>query len=107
MKYDSVHGKFLKNITYSDSEIIIDGRKIHVLNQPNLEALSWIDFDIDVLFECTGHFKTNSENRIHLNNGVKKVILCSPPSDLSVPMVVLGVNDSIINKDHRIISNAS
>tara|TARA_B100001250_G_scaffold349574_1_gene320846 strand:+ start:130 stop:1113 length:984 start_codon:yes stop_codon:yes gene_type:complete len=107
LKYDSIHGKYVKEISYDKNSIIIDGKKVFVLNTHDLNDLSWRDFDIDVVFECTGSFRTLEKNMLHVKAGAKKVILSSPSEDLSVPMVVLGVNESIIQDSDQVISNAS
>ena len=107
LKYDSVHGKLSSNIDFGDDYIEFNGHKITVLNNPNLSSLDWHQFDIDVVFECTGLFKNTSELQKHLNAGAKKVILSAPPLDGSVPMIVIGVNDDIITSSTKMISNAS
>ena len=67
LKYDSVHGKLSSNIDFGDDYIEFNGHKITVLNNPNLSSLDWHQFDIDVVFECTGLFKNTSELQKHLN----------------------------------------
>ena len=43
----------------------------------------------------------------HISSGAKKVILCVPPTDDQIKMIVAGVNDSMLTPEDRIISNAS
>ncbi|MBJ04881.1 MAG: type I glyceraldehyde-3-phosphate dehydrogenase [Flavobacteriales bacterium] len=107
LKYDTIHGHFIGNVNHSDESLFINQNKISVLNIKDLENLSWKDYDIDILFECTGKYKTKKELSCHIELGAKKVILCCPPSSKDIPMVVLGVNDNILQKKHDIISNAS
>ncbi|MAQ32119.1 MAG: type I glyceraldehyde-3-phosphate dehydrogenase [Flavobacteriales bacterium] len=107
LKYDSIHGKMSSDIDFGDGYLDFDGQKITILNNPNLSSLDWHQFDIDVVFECTGLFKKTSDLQKHLNAGAKKVILSAPPLDSSVPMVVVGVNDDIITPSMQMISNAS
>ena len=107
LKYDSIYGRGNYNISYTDDSIIFNNQKIFVSRKSKLKELPWEEFDIDVVFECTGLFKTLSQNLIHIKSGAKKVILSSPPRDTDINMVVLGVNDYIINKSDKIISNAS
>jgi glyceraldehyde 3-phosphate dehydrogenase len=102
-----VHGKFHKNISFTENSIIIDDKKISILNEPNLNQLCWDKFNVDIVFECTGHFKTFEENMLHIKAGAKKVLLSSPPFSSNIPMVVLGVNDSSLKSSDKIISNAS
>lgn len=107
LKYDSVHGTFLSHVDYGDDFIVVDGVKVSVLNVSKLSCLNWKKFDIDIVFECTGVFKTLEDNLFHIQSGAKKVILSSPPSSSDIPMIVLGVNDTRFDKSEAIISNAS
>ena len=105
LKYDSIHGVLKDNISYTDSEIVIGENAIKFTSEKNIELLKWEN--VDLVIECTGKFKTKKQLNYHLKNGAKKVILSVPPQDDSIKMVVLGVNDSIINSEDTIISNAS
>ena len=107
LQYDSIHGRFLSKVDYADDCIIVDGRKIPVLNQSDISSIDWNFFNIDIVFECTGVFKTFAENSLHIQAGASKVVLTAPPLDDKIDMVVLGVNDTIIQKSNNIISNAS
>lgn len=107
LKYDSVHGQFPFEVTYNDRGIIVNDKLFPLLNTPQLKDLDWNTFNVDILVECTGRFKTKTELDLHLKAGAKKLILSVPPSDDSVKMIVLGVNDSELNTDDLLISNAS
>ena len=107
LKYDSIHGRFSSKVDYADDYIMVDDRKIPILNKSDISSIDWGFFNIDIVFECTGVFKTFKENSLHIQAGARQVILTAPPSDSKIDMVVLGVNDTIINKSNYIISNAS
>lgn len=107
LKYDSIHGVLKNKITFDDNHIIIDELKIPILNQNRIEDIDWSPYDVDVVIEATGKFKTAEELRHHLQNGAKKVVLSVPPADESIKTIVLGVNDDLLNGDETIISNAS
>ena len=107
LKYDTIHGRFPKEVSWNDKSILIDGKEIKIVNIPKLSKIPWSTFDIDVVFECSGNYKTYNQLKNHITNGAKKVILTSPSNDEKIPMVVLGVNDSIIDFSADIISNAS
>jgi len=106
LKYDSIHGRYHGEIRYTKESIIVDGKEIYILNNPDVDSLPWRKMKIDVVFECTGLFRTLKENSSHINAGAKKVILSSPPID-DINMIVLGVNDHLIKKSDQILSNAS
>lgn len=107
LKYDSIHGVLKKEISSAENMLLIDGESIPVMKQPDLNKLSWTPYNVDVVVECTGKFKTRAELEAHLQEGVQKVILSVPPLDDSIKMVVLGVNEQILDGTEDIISNAS
>jgi glyceraldehyde 3-phosphate dehydrogenase len=107
LKYDSVHGQFPFEVSFNDEGILVEEKIFPLVNVPRLEDLNWGKFDVETLVECTGQFKTKTELQHHLEAGAKKVILSVPPSDDSVKMVVLGVNDWVLEKDDLMVSNAS
>ncbi|MCB0454245.1 MAG: type I glyceraldehyde-3-phosphate dehydrogenase [Aequorivita sp.] len=105
LKYDSIHGVLKEDISCSENEIIIAGKKVKFSSEKNIEDISW--GNVDIVVECTGKFKTKKQLENHLKNGAKKVILSVPPLDDDIKTVVLGVNDSILDSRDLIISNAS
>ena len=107
LKYDSIHGVYKGEISHTDSCIVVDGREIALLNHPSPKDIDWSAHKVDIVIECTGKFKTATVLNQHIRNGAKKVILTAPPSDDTIKMVVLGINESIITQDDHIISNAS
>jgi glyceraldehyde 3-phosphate dehydrogenase len=107
LKYDSVHGQFPFEVSYTEEGILVEGKLFPLTSSAKLEDLKWSDFGVDTLVECTGQFKTEEKLKHHLYAGAKKVILSVPPSDDSVKMIVLGVNDHVLKEDDIMISNAS
>ena len=107
LKYDTIHGRFSKNVSYDDKSIFIDGQEIKIINITKLNKLHWSIYNVDVVFECSGNYKRYEQLKNHITNGAKKVILTSPSNDENIPMVVLGVNDSKVDFSSDIISNAS
>lgn len=108
LKYDTNHGIFQKSISYDESHIIVDGKKIEVFAKKDPAELPWKSLGIDAVLESTGIFLTKELAQKHLDAGAKKVLLSAPPKDKTIPTVVLGVNsDSFDFKNSSIISNAS
>nr|WP_299215219.1 type I glyceraldehyde-3-phosphate dehydrogenase [uncultured Allomuricauda sp.] len=107
LKYDSIHGTLNVNIGSSESDIIVDGKKVKVLNHNNPQEINWKAYDVDIVVEASGKFKKRAHLTQHLENGAKKVILSVPPEDDDIKMVVIGVNETQIGPDDHIISNAS
>jgi len=107
LKYDSTHGKSHLDLLLEGEILSFGSQKTQFLQEPNVGCLPWNDFDIDVVFECTGKYKTKDELQAHIDAGAKKVILSSPPSDRSIKTVVLGVNEHLLLADDTFVSNAS
>ena len=105
LKYDSIHGVLKEEISFSENEIVVSGKKVKFSSEKNIADIRW--GNVDVVVESTGKFKSRKQLENHLKNGAKKVILSVPPLDDDIKTVVLGVNDSILDSDDLIISNAS
>lgn len=106
LKYDSAQKKYDKNIQVVDDKIIVDGKKVNIYKESDPQNLPWKELDIDIVFECTGFFTSKEKAMAHIKAGAKKVIISAPAgSDLKT--IVYGVNESILNKDDKIISAAS
>jgi glyceraldehyde 3-phosphate dehydrogenase len=107
LKYDSIHGVFNAIVSTYKNYLIVNDRKIPILNYSNPKDLDWHNNNIDIVIESTGKFKSKPILRHHLKKGVKKVILTAPPESDDIQTIVLGVNDHLINNSEDIISNAS
>jgi glyceraldehyde 3-phosphate dehydrogenase (phosphorylating) len=107
LKYDSIHGIFNGNISYSGNHIIVNNKKVTLLNANHPKYIDWNPFKLDFVIEATGKFKTTKELQYHLNNGAKRVILSVPPLEDDIKTIVMGVNDASIDGTETIISNAS
>ncbi|MBU2939316.1 type I glyceraldehyde-3-phosphate dehydrogenase [Lacinutrix sp. C3R15] len=107
LKYDSIHGIFHEDISFNKEHILVNGKNIPLLNNQQIETINWKPFQVDFVIEATGKFKTEASLLHHIKNGAKRVILSVPPIDDSIKTVVLGVNESILDGNEKIISNAS
>ena len=106
LKYDSVHGKFGGEVSYTDDTLVVNGKDIKAFAVRNPEELPWGDLNIDVVLESTGIFRDAKGAGMHLTAGAKKVVI-SAPAKGDIKTVVLGVNDDTMSGDETILSNAS
>ena len=107
LKYDSIHGICNSEISHTTNSIIVDGNEIPLSNHNTLDNTNWFPFNVDIVIESTGKFKTSTHLQHHILNGAKKVILAVPPQSDDIKMVVIGVNEHILDGTETIISNAS
>ena len=105
IKYDSIHGVLPYAVSYSDKEIIVDGKAYSFFHEREISNLQWND--IDFVIEATGKYKTFEELNSHIIAGAKKVILSAPSEVPEIKTVVLGVNEPILDGSEIIVSNAS
>ncbi len=110
LKYDSVHGKFSHDVSSTDNSLIVSGKEIPISKERDPANIPWDKWNVDLVFECVGIFRTYELASKHLERGVKKVILSAPDKgkNIPIPPFVLGVNEKDYNSsEHNIISNAS
>ncbi|MEJ2057078.1 MAG: type I glyceraldehyde-3-phosphate dehydrogenase [Desulfofustis sp.] len=107
LTYDSVMGKFAKDVSSSTDGITVDGKAITVSSHKNPADINWGDLGVDYVAECTGIFRDADSAGAHLDGGAKKVII-SAPAKGNVKTFVMGVNeDEYDPTSHHIVSNAS
>ncbi len=107
LKYDSIHGIFDKDISFSNGCLLVNDREINLYQFSEPEHIPWFAHSLDLVVESTGKFKTYDLLEKHLEAGAPKVILSVPATDDRIKTIVLGVNDELITGDELIISNAS
>ena len=107
LKYDSVHGSFDGDIEQLDENYItVAGKKVRVFSDREPKNLKFADCGADIVLECTGVFLTQEFAKIHIDNGIKKVLFSAPSKDKETPTFVMGVNEYLYN-GQAIVSNAS
>ncbi|OKO90804.1 glyceraldehyde-3-phosphate dehydrogenase [Geobacillus proteiniphilus] len=107
VKYDSNHGKFEGEVIALEDGLLVNGKKVKLLNSRDPKQLPWKELDIDIVIEATGKFNDREKASLHLEAGAKRVILTAPGKNEDVTIVV-GVNEHMLDIDrHFIISNAS
>lgn len=107
LKYDSSQGNYRKDeISFSSDELVVGSHKVKVFNESDPVNLPWGDMNIDVVFECSGHFTDHDSAYKHISAGASKVVI-SAPCKGDAKTVVYGVNESILDGSEKVISAAS
>jgi len=107
LKYDSVYGRWGKEVEARDGKIIVDGREFPILQEKDPAKLPWQDMGVDVVIESTGVFTKKSKARAHIQAGTKRVIISAPSKkDDPAATYLFGVNEEEYNGD-EIIDMAS
>ena len=106
-RYDTAHGKFSGTVEVDGGDIIVNGDRVKVMAERDPAKLPWGDLGVDVVFECTGLFRTMETASKHIDGGAKKVVLSAPGGAGIEKTIVYGVNHDILTSDDTVISNAS
>lgn len=105
-QYDSTHGTYRGDVSYTEDSLVVDGKKIRLLSDRDPKNLPWGELGVDIVIDSTGKFKTKEDCQVHLDNGAKKVIITAPGKNVDAT-IVLGVNEEVYTPDCQVISNAS
>jgi glyceraldehyde 3-phosphate dehydrogenase len=108
LKYDSVHRRFPGTVESKDGYLIVNGKKIRSLEEPDPKKLPWKELNVDVVLECTGKFVSREKCAQHLEAGAKKVVLSAPAKGAIDITMCIGINtDAYDPAKHHVVSNAS
>jgi glyceraldehyde 3-phosphate dehydrogenase len=119
LKYDTNYGPFKPKIEFqqqqSNQEVTddnpvlgflqIEDKRIPVLAQRDPSQLPWEQYQVQLVLEATGVFRSEKLAKQHLQAGASKVLLSAPGKGGNISTSVLGVND--FDPQAEIFSNAS
>jgi glyceraldehyde 3-phosphate dehydrogenase len=108
LKYDTITGRLDGDVTFDETQIIVNGKAIKVFEEKDPTALPWGELGVDIVIESTGRFTKSEDANKHIQAGAKKVIVSAPATGDDVATLVLGVNEETYDPAvHHIVSNAS
>ncbi len=106
-KHDSIMGLLDKEVAIVGNKLKIEDKEIELISVEDPSNLPWKDLNVNIVIESTGIFRDKVSMQKHIEAGAEKVILTVPPKDEIDATIVLGVNDEVLTKDSKLISNAS
>jgi glyceraldehyde 3-phosphate dehydrogenase len=105
LKYDTVYGRYGKDVVATADALIIDGRRVPVYGESDPAGLPWGELGVDLVLECTGQYRTEAGLSKHIEAGARFAILSAPAKTEAVATVVHGANQA--PQDRQVISCAS
>ncbi len=105
-KYDTAHGTFGYEVSVDGGDLIVNGDRVKVFAERDPAKLPWAELGVDVVYECTGLFRSKETAGKHIEAGAKKVIVSAPGQQVD-NTIVFGVNDDSLKATDQVISNAS
>ena len=106
LEFDTVHGRWDAEFAHDSDSVTVNGTRVPFVGTDRLDQLP-LDV-VDVVIDCTGHFKTEARLAPYFDAGVKKVVVSAPVKDGDAANIVYGVNHDIYDPArHRIVTAAS
>lgn len=108
IEFDSVHGKWPRNIQGEPNRVTIDGKTLGHTSEENFSNAPWGDLGVDIVLEASGQFRSPEQLDAYFKSGVKKVIVAAPVKSDEALNIVMGVNDDLYDPDkHHLLTAAS
>lgn len=106
-EFDTVHGRWDKQIESGDGYFSIDGEKVSFSAHSNPADIPWSDYGVDIVVESSGAFRTPESIQPHFDNGAKKVVVAAPVKEEALN-IVMGCNDDLYDpSEHDLVTAAS
>jgi glyceraldehyde 3-phosphate dehydrogenase len=107
LRHDTVMGPFRGHAEVDGDIMRTRHQEVRMTAIADPKDLPWAELGVDYVIESTGRFRKRELIAAHLDAGAKKVLLTVPAKDEIDATIVLGVNNSDLKPEHRIVSNAS
>ncbi|WP_288998517.1 type I glyceraldehyde-3-phosphate dehydrogenase [uncultured Psychrobacter sp.] len=121
LKFDSAHGRLsqlgvaaelvVASTNENKTQLCLTKNSltycINMLSEPDPKSLPWQALGVDVVLECTGHFRSYEQAHLHIEAGAQQVIIGAAPFDDVDACIVMGVNSDTLTRALPIISSVS
>lgn len=104
---DSIHGTMNDDISLNGKDLIYGQKSTRLLPGAAPGSIPWDAFDIDVVIDSTGVYRTREELQKHIDSGAKRVLVSKPPTNEIDRIIIQGINDDEIKTEDKIISTTS
>lgn len=98
LEYDTAYGVSEFDVEVDESNLVINGKKVQVLQEKDPANLPWKKLKVDVVVESTGFFTSYEGAKAHIDAGAKKVVISAPAKGepvegVSGATVLMAIND--------------
>jgi glyceraldehyde 3-phosphate dehydrogenase len=105
--FDSIHGRWNREVQGEKDRLVVDGKAVGHSSHKDFTMVPWGDLGVEVVLEASGKFRALEQLERYLEAGVKKVIVAAPVKKGALN-VVMGVNDHLYEPErHHVLTAAS
>jgi glyceraldehyde 3-phosphate dehydrogenase len=70
LEFDSVHGRWHRDIRADDDHVIIDGRVLTHSSHADPADIPWSEHGVEIVLEASGKFRTMANLQPHFDRGI-------------------------------------
>ena len=89
-------------VQLKDNYLVSDNQRTRLMSTDHPNEIPWDMFDVDVVVDATGRFRSAEELEPHLGNGAGRVFTSALPEGEIDRVVLYGVNHDQVSADDRI-----
>ena len=104
---DSVHGPMKDEVILEGNYISVNSQRVRLVPGGVPGEIPWDMLGVDIVIDATGRFRRYEDLEKYLAAGASRVFVTTPPEDDIDRIVILGINESDISVDDRIVSSSS
>lgn len=108
LEFDTVHGRWDHDVSSEPKCINIDGKSLSFSEERAPSDVDWAGLGVDILLECSGHYRTDEALQPFFDAGIKKVLVACPVKTEKALNLVYGVNEHLYDPEkHHLVTAAS
>lgn len=107
LKYDTVMGRYVGNVSYENGVLTVDDQRIEIIAELDPEKLPWKRYGIVWVVDASGAYTKRERATYHIKAGAQKVLITAPADSEDIA-IVPGVNEDRYDpRNHAIVSLGS
>ena len=104
---DSIHGTMSDEIKLDGNNLVYNNHKVRLLEGGTPGSIPWDAYDVDLVIDTTGVYRTREELQPHIDAGANQVFVTKPPKNQIDRIIIKGINETTIESSDKIISTTS
>ncbi|MFZ0014116.1 MAG: glyceraldehyde 3-phosphate dehydrogenase NAD-binding domain-containing protein [Acidimicrobiia bacterium] len=108
LKYDSIYGRFPVEVEYDDGRLQYGSKVVAFMDSRTPSDTSWSEHEVDIVLDTTSRYRSKKALQGHLDSGASHVVLTSSPETPGeIPLILRGINDSVLDDHHEMVALGS